>query len=117
MAHAHSDGSLFIYWVAGGKGAGGADAARTWQFWLIIDGEERLETDIYAHYLRFGSVAAPDNTGCDLSEATRRTNALVSLLLYALATTAAASTPPRPPFLRRPPAPSSPPPSTPLLAR
>ncbi len=77
MAHAHSDGSLFIYWVAGGKGAGGADAARTWQFWLIIDGEERLETDIYAHYLRFGSVAAPDNTGCDLSEATRRMRQLL----------------------------------------
>ena len=42
IAHAHRDGSLFIYFIAGG--GGGQDVARSWEFWLAVQGHGRLET-------------------------------------------------------------------------
>jgi hypothetical protein len=42
IAHAHRDGSLFIYFIAGGGGE--QDVARSWEFWLVVQGRGRLET-------------------------------------------------------------------------
>lgn len=41
LAHAHRDGSIFAYFIAGG---GDPDAARSWEFWLVLQGHGRLET-------------------------------------------------------------------------
>jgi hypothetical protein len=68
VAHAHSDGSYFIYLVGGGGQTG---ETRAWSLWIVLQGDEPLEADIYGHYFEFGTPDLPDNSGCNFSPQTR----------------------------------------------